>query len=265
MQPEQRMLAMGLLNSGLSHRGFLKATTIMSLEQILRDLEQGKGPLRDPDRYFFSIFGQPEEHGSWAWRVEGHHLALNFTLSGGEVTVTPNFMGSNPAEVLDGPRKGLRVLGQEEDLGRKLAQSLDEAQRKIAFYTNKVPSEIITGADRKAHVLDPRGIPLKDLTPEQKESLRALIREYIYRARGDWADDEWKEIEQAPEDQIYFAWAGPVEPHRGHYYRVQGPTFLLEYDNTQNNANHVHSVFRDLKNDFGEDILREHYDASHRK
>jgi hypothetical protein len=265
MASEQRALAQALLSTGLSNRGFFKASTIMSLEQILRDMEQGKGPLRDPERYFFSVFGKPEDHGNWGWRVEGHHLALNFTIAGDEISVAPNFMGTNPGEVREGARKGLRVLGVEEDLARELVKSLDEAQRKIAIYTNKAPSEIITGADRKAHVLDPQGISMKKLNRAQKQMLLNVIKEYVDRARGEIADKEFEGIKKTDSDKIYFAWAGSTERGEGHYYRVQGPEFLIEYDNTQNNANHVHAVWRDLKDDFGEDILRKHYDESHKK
>jgi hypothetical protein len=262
MSPEQRALANVLLSTGLSHRGYFKANTIMSLEQILKDIEKGKGPVRDPERYFFSIFGKPEEGGNWGWRVEGHHLALNFTISDHDAAVTPNFMGSNPGEVREGPRKGLRVLGMEEDLARTLVKSLSDDQKKLAIYTNTAPSDIITGADRKAHVLEPKGIPMGKLKKDQKEQLLAVIKEYVYRARPELADKEFAEI-QKDAKQIYFGWAGSVERGEPHYYRVQGPTFLLEYDNTQNNANHVHAVWRNLKDDFGEDILRKHYDESH--
>ncbi len=265
MASEQRALAQALLSTGLSNRGYFKASTIMSMEQILRDMEQGKGPVRDPERYFFSIFGKPVDHGNWGWRVEGHHIALNFTIAGDDVAVTPNFMGSNPGEVREGPRKGLRVLGVEEDLARTLVKSLNDDQKKIAIYTNKAPSEIITGADRKAHVLDPHGISMKELNGDQKQMLLAVIQEYVDRARGEIADKEFAEIKNTAPEKIYFAWAGSTERGEGHYYRVQGPEFLIEYDNTQNNANHVHAVWRDLKNDFGEDILRKHYDESHRK
>ncbi|HTG42975.1 MAG TPA: DUF3500 domain-containing protein [Verrucomicrobiae bacterium] len=263
MSSEQRVLANALLSSGLSHRGFFKASTIMSLEQILRDMEKGKGPVRDPERYFFSIFGQPQSHGTWGWRVEGHHLSLNFTLSGDDISVTPSFMGTNPGEVREGPRQGLRVLGVEEDLARTLVKSLDGEQKKVAIYTNRAPSEIITAADRKAHLLDPKGISLAKMNDAQKQMLLEVIKEYVNRARPEVADKEFNEIRGGSLDQIYFAWAGSTERGQGHYYRVQGPTFLLEYDNTQNNANHVHAVWRDLKDDFGEDILRKHYDESH--
>jgi hypothetical protein len=265
MNPAQRALAMGLLASGLSHRGFVKANTIMSLEEILRDLEKGKGPTRDPELYYFSIFGTPDPKGSWGWRVEGHHLSVNFTIAEGKaVALTPSFLGSNPGEVREGPRKGLRVLGYEEDVARKLVTSLSDAQKQIALYTNTAPADIITGADRKARVLEPKGITMKELKEDQQKLLKEIIAEYVRRARSDFADKELKKIKSAPADKIYFAWAGSTERGQGHYYRVQGPSFLIEYDNTQNNANHAHAVWRDLENDFGDDILRKHYDESHK-
>ncbi len=265
MTPEQRHLAQGLLASGLSQRGYVKATTIMSLEQILRDLEQGKGPTRDPELYFFSIFGKPGLQSTWGWRVEGHHLAFNFTIVNGQyVSATPTFMGSNPGEVRTGPRKGLRVLSQEEDLARKLAQSLSDDQKKIGVYTNTAPSDIITGADRKARLLAPEGLPMSKMTKTQTDLLWSLIQEYVRRSRPEMADKDLEKIQMAGLEKVHFAWAGSLEPGKGHYYRIQGPTFLMEYDNTQNNANHIHAVWRDLEGDFGEDLLRKHYTESHR-
>lgn len=265
MTPDQRALAHALLSSGLSHRGHMKAATIMSLEQILFEMEQGRGPKRDPELYFVRIFGKPEPQGTWAWCFEGHHLALNFTIVKGHVSSAPSFMGTNPAEVRQGPRKGLRLLGKEEDLARKLVKSLNETQRKTAIYTNTAPADIITGADRKARPLEPKGISMKDLNEEQHELLKGVVMEYLFRARPDVAQHDAEEIREAGVENIYFAWAGSTEPGQGHYYRVQGPTFLLEYDNTQNNANHVHAVWRSLKNDFGEDLLKQHYDEAHKQ
>lgn len=265
MEPAQQALAHALLSSGMSHKGYFKASAIMSMEQILREMEGERGGHRDSAMYFVSIFGKPESHGNWAWRFEGHHLALNFTIAGHEVSVTPSFMGTNPGEVREGPRKGLRVLGAEEDLARELVKSLTSDQQKVAIFTDKAPADIITGADRKARVLEPKGIAKAKLNAEQQRLLDSVIKEYLYRARPEVADKEWKEVQDVGADQIFFAWGGSTEPKQGHYYRVQGPTFLLEYDNTQNNANHVHAVWRDLKNDFGEDILRKHYDESHSK
>src|SRR6266581_4556896 len=261
MAPEQKHLAHGLLSTALSHRGYLKASTIMSLEQVLRDLEQGRGPTRDPELYFVTMFGKPDPKGTWGWRVEGHHLALNFMLvDGKEVSVTPSFLGSNPGEVREGPRQGLRVLGAEEDLARQLVKSLNDEQKKAAIYTNTAPREIITGNDRQAKALTPMGISAAKLSKAQNAMLWQVIREYVFRYRPEIADQDLKKIQNAGLKTLYFAWAGSVEPKEGHYYRVQGPTFLLEYDNTQNNANHIHAVWRDFEHDFGDDLLRQHYE-----
>src|SRR5438477_5708285 len=258
MAPEQKHLAHALLSTALSHQGYLKASTIMSLEQVLRELEQGKGPMRDPELYFLTIFGKPNAKDTWGWRLEGHHLSLNFMLvEGKEISVTPSFLGSNPGEVREGPRKGLRVLGAEEHLARQLGRSLNDEQKKAAIYTTTAPRAIITGNDRKARALSPTGISAAKLNAAQTELVWQLIKEYVYRYRPEIADHDLKKIEQAGTKNLYFAWAGSIEPKEGHYYRVQGPTFLMEYDNTQNDANHVHAVWRDFEHDFGEDLLGE--------
>lgn len=261
MTPSQRLLGQALLASAMSQRGYIKAVTIMSLDDILRELEQGKGSVRDPELYYLSIFGKPEATGTWGWRVEGHHLSLNFTITDGKaIAVTPSFFGSNPAEVRTGPRAGLSVLGVEECLGRQFVKSLNDEQKKIAIYTNTAPREIITGNQRKANELLPMGLAAAKMDKAQQELLRQIIEEDVRRYRPELADADLKQIEQAGWEKIFFAWAGGVEPGEGHYYRVQGPTFLMEFDNTQNNANHIHAVWRDLKNDFGEDLLRHHYE-----
>jgi hypothetical protein len=262
MTAEQKHLAHALLSTALSHRGYLKASTIMSLEPVLREIEQGKGPTRDPELYFVTIFGKPDPKGTWGWRLEGHHLAMNFMIvDGKEISVTPSFLGSNPGEIREGPRKGLRVLGTEEDLARQLVKSLNDEQKKVAIYTNVAPREIITSNDRKAKGLTPMGISAAKLNKAQTELLWRVIKEYVYRYRPELADQDLKRIEKGGLKSLYFAWAGTVEPKEGHYYRVQGPAFLLEYDNTQNNANHVHAVWRDFEHDFGDDLLRQHYEA----
>jgi hypothetical protein len=261
MTPAQRHLGQALLSSGLSQRGYVKAITIMSLEQILNELEAGKGPRRDPEVYYVSIFGKPGPADTWGWRVEGHHLSVNFTLvNGQQISATPSFLGSNPGEVKDGPRKGLRVLAAEEDLGRQLAKSFDAAQRKSAISTNAAPREIITGNERKVKPLERTGLPVARMTKPQRDLLLKLVREYVFRHRPEVAEADLDKIQKAGTDKIYFAWAGGLERGEAHYYRIQGPTFLMEYDNTQNNANHIHAVWRDFENDFGEDLLRKHYD-----
>jgi hypothetical protein len=277
MTPAQHALAHALLSSGLSQRGFAKAATIMSLDQILFDIE-GKGtrpnsPTRDAGLYFFTIFGQPGAD-PWGWRVEGHHLALNFVVNKKEVlAVTPSFFGANPARVLDGPRKGLRVLGQEEDLARDFVHSLTPEELKIAIITNVAPRDIITGNSRKAQRLDPLGLSSSALNTDQNAKLMKLTQEFVSRYRPEIADSVLKESRNASQassspdpsrithqaSEIHFAWAGGTEPGQGHYYRIQTARLLIEYDNTQNDANHIHTVCRDLSNDFGDDVLKKHY------
>ncbi len=266
MTAAQRHLAYGLLNTSLSQRGYSKATTIMSLEQILAEVEgPNRKMARDPELYFVTVFGEPGDKGTWGWRWEGHHLAFNFTVVNGQVVGSPNFFGTNPAEVRDGPRKGLRVLAAEEDLARKFVKSLDTAQLATAVFTNVAPRDIITGADRKARALKPEGISAGRLKKEQLETLQSLVREYVYRIRPDVAARDLDKIAKAGWDKVHFAWGGPLDAGKGDYYRVQGPTFLLEYDNTQNNNNHVHAVWRDFDGDFGEDLLKKHYEQEHGK
>jgi len=264
MSPAQQRLAQVLLNSALSHRGYFKVLTIMSLEQVLFELEN-QSPRRNPELYYVSIFGTPGAD-AWGWRVEGHHISLNFTVQGDKViATTPSFLGSNPAEVKEGPRKGLRVLGREEDFGRALVKSLTDTQRKTALVASNAPSDIITSDARKAWVITPPGLAASQMNKSQRDLLISLIREYTGRNRAELAEADWQKIEKAGWTKIHFAWAGGLEPGQGHYYRVQGPAFLFEYDNTQNNTNHIHAVWRDVENDFGEDVLRKHYEGSPHK
>jgi len=238
----------------------------MSLEQILAELEgPNRKMARDPELYFVTVFGTPGSKGTWGWRWEGHHLAFNFTVVNGQVVGSPNFLGTNPAEVREGPRKGLRVLAVEEDLARALVKSLDASQRAAAVFTNTAPRDIITGADKRVKPLSPAGVSAAKLTKEQTANLQALVREYAQRVRPDVASRDLDKIAQAGWDKVHFAWAGPLDAGKGDYYRVQGPTFLLEYDNTQNNNNHVHAVWRDFDGDFGEDLLKRHYEQEHSK
>ena len=264
MDHAQRPLAHALLSSGLGQKGYVEAVTIISLEKILADIEKGSGPARDPELYFVSIFGKPDAKGTWGWRVEGHHLALNFTVVNGRAAAgAPSFYGTNPAEVRDGPRKGLRVLAAEEDIGRQLASSLDEGQRKTAVLPGEVPKDILTGNARKAMLNDPAGITADKLTPAQKQTLMSLIDLYARRLRTEMAEADLRRIMDGGIEKVRFAWSGKLEPGQPHYYRIHGPTFLVEYDNTQNNANHVHSVWRDFQGDFGRDLLRDHLKTAH--
>lgn len=269
MTPQQRLLAHALLNTGLGFRGAAKAVTIMSLEEVLYQIEgadeskrAATREKRDPEKYFVSIFGEPADKGAWGWRVEGHHLSLNFTIKDGQMLrATPSFMGTNPGEIRQGPLTGLRVLGVEEELGRELVKSLSEEQFKKAFVATEAPKEMITEAKHKVDPLSPEGIADTDLDAKQKGMLKRLIDEYIDRLRQEIADAARAEFQAS--GPIHFAWAGGKERGEPHYYRVQGKTFLLEYDNTQNNANHVHSVWRSFDGDFGRDVLGEHVKKAH--
>ena len=264
MTDSQRPLAFALLQSALSNRGLMKSLHIMTLEQILHVMENGAAH-RDPAAYYFSIFGTPSSKEAWGWRVEGHHLSLNFTVVGHAIVSTPSFFGTNPAEVTEGPRKGLRVLGREEDLGRKLVHSLTSEQRSTAIISTDAPDDVINGPGRKAQPLEPVGLAATEMNDEQRGVLRQIVEEYIFRLRPQLAEQDLAKIEQAGFSKLHFAWAGSLERGQRHYYRVQGPTFILEYDNTQNDANHAHCVWRNYENDFGEDLLRKHYEESHQK
>ena len=273
MTPGQKQLGGALLAAGLSQRGYLKAVTIMSLDEILREMEQPPRPglIRDPERYAFTIFGEPAERGVWGYRIEGHHLSLNFTLVDGRVAGSPSFLGANPAEVRQGPRKGLRVLSREEDLARSLASTLTQAQRKVAILSDKAPGDILTMNSRKAALEGkPGGITLGQLDANQKKLLRALVEEFAQNLAPPLARDRMAKLDAAGAN-LHFAWLGVLERGGPHYYRVQAPAFLIEYDNTQNDANHIHTVWRDFDGDFGLDLLDQHYrkaqhhDRDHKK
>lgn len=256
----QQRAALALLHAGLSEKGYSKAETIRRLEDVLRELEQGKGPTRDPDLYFFTFFGEPSADGAWGWRYEGHHCSQNWTIVHGKsIGSSPQFFGANPAEVHTGPMKGTRVLAAEEDLGRSLVKSLTSAQRADAVINLTAPNDIVTTNERRAAIQEDKGIAYNKLTKDQQGMLMALIEEYLSAQPRPQARERLDKLRQAGFDQIKFAWMGGLEKGEGHYYRVQGSTFLIEYDNTQNNANHVHCVWRDFKGDWGEDLLAAHY------
>ena len=265
---EQQALGIALLRTGLSHTGMIRTQAIMQMELVLKELEHDNPPgRRDPTRYFITIFGEPSTEKSWGWRFEGHHLSFNFTIVDGQhVFFAPSFIGSNPAEVPSGPRKGERVLGEEEDLGHALVQSLDDAQREIAIIAAKAPGEMLTTNQKRIDPLAPVGIPAAQLNPAQRAQLLALVKLYVGRARAELADETLAKISAASFDKVTFAWAGALRRGDGAtYYRIQGPTFLIEFDNAQNKANHIHTVFRDFQNDFGHDLLAEHYAKEHAK
>ena len=264
MTPYQKHLASALLSAGLSQTGYIKAVTIMSLEDVLKMMEKDSGERRNPEKYYFSIFGSPSDTQAWGYRVEGHHLSQNYTIVNGHVVDAPSFFGDNPAEVRVGPRAGLRTLAAEEDLGRDVITSLDPAQRKVAIVEGEVPKDILTTNSRKAALSgQPNGINGSKMTGAQFEKLQALLAEYANNVPGTVAQAREEQIRKAGKN-IWFAWSGGVNKGDPHYYRVQTASFLIEYDDTQDNANHIHSVWRDFNGDWGEDLLKDHYQASHR-
>jgi len=264
MDSAQQALAHALLSAGLSQRGAMKASTIMSLEDVLKVMEKDTQGRRDPAQYFFTVFGEPSDTGTWGWRVEGHHLALNFTVVKGQsIATAPCFFGANPAEVKTGPRKGLRVLAREEDTARELLLALDAKQKTVAVIDPTAPKDILTFNKRKVEPGAPKGIPAAKLTKKQQDMLMTVIEEYAANMPEDLAAVRMDAARKAGLDKIHFGWAGGPDRGQGHYYIIQGPTFLIEYDNTQNDANHIHSVWRDFNGDFGDDLLAGHYQQSH--
>ncbi|MCS7167991.1 MAG: DUF3500 domain-containing protein [Gemmatales bacterium] len=254
MNEAQKQAALHLLRSALSPEGYQTALTIMSLEAILHELEQGKGPTRDPQWYFFTIFGQPSRDTEWGWRVEGHHLSLNFTIARGEViSSTPAFWGANPAVVPSGPKKGQRTIMEHDELARQLLRSLDEQQRKLAYRPTQFPE--VQARNHAAQVGAAVGLPAGQMRPEQQELLRQLLDAYLRKLLPQVAEAEKKRLEAAGFERIHFAYAGGTEIGQPRTYRIQGPTFLVEFlnvqpDSAKNPANHIHSVWRSLPTDF---------------
>ena len=267
MDPRQRQAALALAATGLSEAAHARAKTIIELELILGEIE-GPGAKfdRDPELYYVSVFGAVGADGPWGWRFEGHHLSLNNTIvNGGLASSAPNFFGANPAEVRHGERSGLRALKPEEDTARDLLSDLDGEQKRIAVVSGEAPDDILTrNAPFVREKLQPLGLAGAHMTADQRQSLRALVEVYVSRLPETVAALEMDRLERADLDRIHFAWAGAHERRERHYYRLQGPTFMAEYDNTQNDANHIHAVWHDLTRDFGEDLLKAHYHKSHK-
>jgi hypothetical protein len=266
MTTEQSALSLALLRTGLSHTGVAQVQAIMALELVLKELERDTKGRRDPTGYFVTIFGQPSATQSWGWRFEGHHLSFNFTVVDGKhVFFVPAFMGTNPAEVRSGPRKGERALPHEEDIGLALINSLDQSQRATAIIAPQALPEIVTTNKKRVDPLSPEGIPAARLNPQQKEQLIGVVKHYLARWRPELAEENFAKISAAGLDKITFAWAGALQRGQATYYRIQGPTFLIEFDNFQNSANHYHTTFREFKGDFGHDLLAEHHARDHAK
>lgn len=268
----QKQAALALLQASLSTAGYQKASEIMALEAILVVLENNTrkkpdgSPMRDILNYHFCIFGDPENNDFWGWRFEGHHISLNFVAEDGMIVAsTPFFMGSNPGIAPSGEHKGKEVLKQETKLGFDLLNSLTKDQLAIARFSETAPMEIFTSNKRKAWHLDHKGISYATLSEDQKVLFMKLLNVYLSNYESHFSETFKSKIKKSGFEKLSFSWAGSLQEGKGHYYSIQGPMLLIEYDNTQNNANHVHTVVRDLTNDFGGDVLQEHYKTNHQQ
>ncbi len=264
MNSKQRELTHALLKTVLSESGHTKVKNIMFLEDILFVLEdKNRRFVRDSEAYHILVFGKPDNKGAWGWRFEGHHVSLNYTIVNGKLSVVPSFWASNPAVADFGPGRKLIALEVEEFAARELRNSLTTEQAKKAVIANKAPRDILTAALPEAKAIKTSGIAYRDLNKNQQTQLTKLIKEYINRHRAVVAKEDLAKIEKVGLEKIYFSWAGSTKQFEPHYYRIQGPTFLLEYANTQNGANHIHATWRDFNGDFGRDVLREHIRKDH--
>ena len=263
MDDDQRQLAYSLMETGLTDRSFDQAKLIIEHESVLGPLEKEAGVtsfVRDPDLYYWTVFGDPgSDKEPWGWRVEGHHISLNFSLWGDKfISMTPFFFGANPAEVRKGPKKGLRILDQREDLAFELMNSLDQGQSSKATIYGEAPYDILTYNASRVSLPPEEGLPASKMNDTQKDILRNLVNVYVNQVRTDMAQEKLQRLEEEGFDGLHWAWGGPVEEGKEHYYRIHGGNFVVEFDNRQNGANHIHSVWRDVENDFANDVLREH-------
>ncbi len=265
---DQRRAVHGILRTALSGRGYFETVDIFALETVLRDAAKAAGQAfehRDAERYSVAVFGEPSEDGSWGFRLQGHHVSLNLTFAGGRlVGATPRFLGANPHELRQGPRAGERVLGHYEDRARALLASLNANQRAQAILEGKVPADILAAPGADLSVLgEPKGLPAAAMDPAQRELLASLLELHPTALCDDWSA-AWKASHgvHALRD-VYFSWIGSAEKGQAHYWRIHAPEYVIEYDNIQNGANHPHTVWHDLKNGFGADVLKRHHQAEH--
>lgn len=266
LNESQKKSAFDLVRACFSENGTQKINDVMALEGVLKSLESrgSADQYRDAGKYYFILFGKPDEKSAWGWRLEGHHLSFSFTAKNNKlVSATPGFIGANPAIVPDGPKKGQAALKEETEKGFALVNTLSKEQLTEALISDRALPDIVTFVSRRAYIEKPQGIMYSSLNKEQQAKLLGLVEVYIRRYTKLFADDMLNELKAAGYEKLQFAWAGSLQPGVGHYYRIQGPTIIIEYDNTQNNANHVHSVLRDLKHDFGGDELIAHYEKDH--
>lgn len=262
MTEEQLLAAHTLLQTFFSESGYAQAEAVRKLENVLKEIEVNGRFERDPDNYYLTVFGEPGMDTNWALRYEGHHLAFNWTFVRGlGIASSPQFFGSNPAEVRSGSQSGLRVLAAEEDIARQLVESLTEQQANQAVLNTEAPRDIITGANVEISRFDVSGIAASELNPVQQGLLIDLIAEVASVQASALYGERMNRLRAEGFENLRFTWIGSTERGAPHYYRIQGADFLIEYDNVQNDANHIHLVWRDFEGDFGRDLLQLHYDG----
>jgi len=270
MNDDQRSALHNLLRASMSSQGYAKATGIMRLDDLLHEIEVATLD-ENPDRrafvetrssgnYATALFGDPH-NGDWGWKLAGHHLAVNFTVTDGNVGFTPMFVGSNPATIETGPYAGWMALPHEASRGIEFMVSLTDAQQKIARIHDVVADDVFEGPGRRASLAKFEGLKADELSVDQMRLLRALVDEYVGNVDFDSAQAQLDLINAAGWDELWFSWRGPVDPHGEFYFRVHGPRLLIEYN--RQNPNHDHSVMRDPMNDYGEDWLGHHYREYH--
>ncbi len=262
MDANQRDLAYSLMATGLTEKSYHQAKQIIEHESVLGPLEKEEGRIsfvRDPDLYYFTLFGEPGGDDPWGWRAEGHHVSLHFSVWGDDViSMTPFFFGANPAEVRKGPKAGLRILGAREDMAYELINSLDSSQRAKTILYDDAPYDILTYNSSKVSLPKEEGLPVSAMSGTQREILMGLVTEYVSQVNEELAGQRLTALKEGGFDQLHFAWAGPLDTSKAHYYRIHGGEFVVEFDNRQNGANHIHSVWREVENDFAGDVLRDH-------
>jgi hypothetical protein len=264
LSEEQRALVHKLLQSYLSDTGYTQTKEIIGLENVLA-ASSGDPVYRDPERYYVSIYGNPKKEDVWMWTFTGHHVALHFTTVADDVSYTPRFFGSNPGRIMEGERKGFSPLVNEEDMGLQLINMLNSNQKKTAIISDKTYNDVVSLNHAVADNIEPKGLLISDMAADQKKLVMDIIYEYATTIPADQAMKRMSQIRKEEMDDILFAWAGATVLGKAHYYRIQGTTFMIEFDNSQNNANHIHSVWRDFDGDFGRDLLKEHYQNADHK
>jgi hypothetical protein len=261
LNTDQKEKLIALLQKFLSKEGYNRTRSIMDLEYILQEL-QPNNPNRIPENYLVAFYGTPASNSEWGWKFSGHHVALNFTVIHDTIAFAPFFFGADPAIVRHGPTKGFRAIKLEEDLGLELINSLTTEQKQKAIFQTRPFNDIVSSASKQVTPLKPVGLLVSEMSAVQYEVIKKLIRSYLSSMPSAIAEMRMKNIAKEDMDSVRFGWAGEIESNKPHYYRIQGKTFLIEFDNAEDNGNHIHLVWRDFNGDFGTDLLKEHYKNS---